>query len=126
MAPADRLSTRWPPRRTPCSRPCRSAHEHVFYSQATPPERRRAHAAAGRLTKDKLAALAVPASATAYVCGPASFMADMQQALTAVGIGPARIRTELFGALPSINPGLTGQARRPPHQPPGPPAPARW
>jgi ferredoxin len=45
----------------------------------------------------------------------------MQQALTEAGIDPARIRTELFGALPSINPGLTGQARRPPHQPAGPP-----
>jgi ferredoxin-NADP reductase/MOSC domain-containing protein YiiM len=96
------------------------AHEHVFYSVATPSERHRAHAAAGRLTKDKLVGLAVPPSATAYVCGPASFMADMQHALTAVGIDPARIRTELFGALPSVNPGLTGQTRRPPHEPPGP------
>ena len=96
------------------------AHEHVFYSAATPPERHRAHAMAGRLTKDKLAGLGVPASATAYVCGPASFMAAMQQALSAVGIDPARIHTELFGALPAINPGLTGQTQRPPHQPPGP------
>jgi ferredoxin len=47
-------------------------------------------------------------------------MADMQDALTAIGVDPARIRTELFGALPSINPGLTGQTRRRPHQPPGP------
>jgi ferredoxin-NADP reductase/MOSC domain-containing protein YiiM len=84
--------------------------EHVFYS-----------ALGGRLSKDKLAALAIPADASAYVCGPASFMADMQEALTALGIDPARVRTELFGALPSINPGLTGQARRPPHPPDGPP-----
>ncbi|MGW7048030.1 MOSC domain-containing protein [Streptomyces avermitilis] len=96
-------------------------HEHVFYSSATPEERCRAHAAAGRLTKDKLVALSVPADATAYVCGPASFMADMQHALAAAGLDPARIRTELFGVLPSINPGLTGQAARTPHQPPGPP-----
>ncbi len=96
------------------------AHEHVFYSAATPPERHRAHAMAGRLTKDKLAGLGVPASATAYVCGPASFMAAMQQALSAVSIDPARIHTEPFGALPAINPGLTGQTQRPPHQPPGP------
>jgi len=96
------------------------AREHLFYSSATPQERHRAHAAAGRLTKDKLAELAVPAGASAYVCGPASFMTDMQEALTAVGLGAARIHTELFGALPSINPGLTGQTRRPPHQPPGP------
>jgi ferredoxin-NADP reductase/MOSC domain-containing protein YiiM len=96
------------------------AREHIFYSHATPAERRRHHAAPGRLTKDKLAALSVPAGAAAYVCGPASFMTDMQDALTAAGIDPARIRTELFGALPSINPGVTGQARRSPHQPPGP------
>ncbi|MFF3584396.1 ferredoxin reductase domain-containing protein [Streptomyces mirabilis] len=70
-------------------------HEHVFYSTATPEERRRTRAAGGRLTKDKLVALSVPADATAYVSGPASFMADMQYALTAAGIDSARIHTEL-------------------------------
>jgi ferredoxin-NADP reductase/MOSC domain-containing protein YiiM len=59
-----------------------NARERVFYSAATPEERRRAHAAAGRLTKDKVAELGVPASASAYVCGPASFMADVRDALT--------------------------------------------
>ncbi|MDR3080599.1 MAG: 2Fe-2S iron-sulfur cluster binding domain-containing protein, partial [Streptomyces sp.] len=65
--------------------------------------------------------LGIPAGATAYVCGPASFMADMGDALAALGVDPAAIRTELFGTLPSINPGLTEQTRRAPHQPPGPP-----
>ncbi|WP_405866269.1 MOSC domain-containing protein [Streptomyces sp. NBC_00005] len=97
------------------------AREHLFYSGATHEERRRSHAGVGRLSKDKVTALSVPADAIAYVCGPASFMADMQAALTAAGLDPARIHTELFGALPSINPGLTGQAGRPPHQPSGPP-----
>ena len=97
------------------------ARRHVFYSNATLPERRRAHAAAGRLTKEVMAGLGIPADATAYICGPASFMTDMRDALTAIGVDPARIHTELFGALASINPGLTGQLRRPPHQPPGPP-----
>jgi MOSC domain-containing protein YiiM/ferredoxin len=96
------------------------AHEHVFYSKATPPERRRAHATHGRLSKDKLAGLGVPAGATAYVCGPAAFMADMQDALAAIGLDSARIHTELFGALPSINPGLTGPPRPAPHPPSGP------
>ncbi len=86
-----------------------NAREHVFYS-----------ATAGRLSKDKLLALDPPADANAYICGPASFMTDMRDALSAAGLDPARIHTELFGALPSINPGLTGQASRPPHQPPGP------
>jgi ferredoxin-NADP reductase/MOSC domain-containing protein YiiM len=98
-----------------------NAREHVFYSAATPTERRGGNAAPGRLTKDKLVALSIPATATAYICGPASFMTDMTGALTAAGIDPARIHTELFGALPAINPGLTRQASRAPHQPPGPP-----
>jgi ferredoxin len=50
-------------------------------------------------------------------------MADMHDALTALGVDPAAIHTELFGTLPSINPGLTGQSRRSPHQPPCPPGP---
>lgn len=85
------------------------AREHVFYS-----------ATAGRLTEDVLRTLAIPANASAYVCGPASFMADMRNALTALGADPAAIHTELFEALPAINPGITGRASRPPHQPPGP------
>jgi ferredoxin-NADP reductase/MOSC domain-containing protein YiiM len=97
------------------------ASEHVFYSAATPAERRRAHATRGRITEEALASLAIPASATAYVCGPTSFMAGIHDALTALGVDPAAIHTELFGTLPSVNPGLTGQTRRPPHQPPGPP-----
>jgi ferredoxin-NADP reductase len=90
------------------------AREHVFYSAAPLPN-------TGRLTKDQLAALDLPVCASAYICGPASFMTDMQDALTALGLDPARIHTELFGALPSINPGLTGQTRRPPHPPAGAP-----
>jgi ferredoxin-NADP reductase/MOSC domain-containing protein YiiM len=97
------------------------AHEHVFFSAAAPAERHRVHATRGRLTKEALARLAIPASASGYVCGPASFMAEMRDALTAIGVDPAAIRTELFGTLPAINPGLTEQVGRPPHQPPGPP-----
>ena len=98
------------------------AREQVFYSAATPAERARAHAADGRLTAAALTALEPPPDATAYVCGPASFMADMRDALGGAGLSPAAIRTELFGALPAVNPGITGQVRRPPHLPPGPPA----
>ena len=97
------------------------SREHVFYSAATSSERHRAHAARGRLSKEALTSLGVPASASAYVCGPASFMADMRGGLTSLGVDPAAIHTELFGALAAINPGLTGQTRKAPHQPPGPP-----
>ena len=98
------------------------ACQHVFYSAATPAERRAAHATAGRITKEALAGLAVPPSADAYLCGPTSFMAGMQDALTGLGLRPTAIHTELFGSLPPSTPGITGQAARPPHQPPGPPA----
>jgi ferredoxin-NADP reductase len=86
------------------------AHEHIFYSSVD-----------GRLSQDKLAGLGLPAGASAYVCGPAGFMADVQTALAALGVDPARIHTELFGALPAVNPGLVGQHRRVPHPPDGPP-----
>ena len=97
------------------------AREHIFYSAATPAERHRAHAARGRITKEALGALGIPADASAYICGPASFMTGTGDALTTLGIDPARIHTELFGALAAINPGLTTQHRPPPHQPAGPP-----
>jgi ferredoxin-NADP reductase/MOSC domain-containing protein YiiM len=99
----------------------RRASEHVFYTAATPAQLRRAHAVAGRPSKDKLAALGIPAGASAYICGPASFMAGMREALAGLGIDPARIHTELFAALPPVTPGLAPQASRAPHQPAGPP-----
>jgi ferredoxin-NADP reductase/MOSC domain-containing protein YiiM len=82
-----------------------NAREHIFSGGA------------GRLTVEKLTALNLPTDASAYICGPEGFMADMREALTALGID--RVHSELFGALPSINPGLTRQTVRPPH--PGPP-----
>ncbi|MFI9797459.1 MOSC domain-containing protein [Streptomyces sp. NPDC052302] len=97
------------------------AHEHVFYSAATPEERDRAHAAPGRLTPDAVRALGVPSEASAYVCGPTAFMTDMRQALADAGVDPARVHTELFATLPPITPGLTGTEAPSPHPPAGPP-----
>ncbi|WP_344415615.1 MOSC and FAD-binding oxidoreductase domain-containing protein [Amycolatopsis minnesotensis] len=84
------------------------SHEHVYYTAAT-----------GRLDHDTLAALGLPVHATAYLCGPGPFMTAMRDALVRIGLDPARIHTELFGALPPINPGLTGADAPAPHQPPG-------
>ena len=60
----------------------------MFYSVAASLERHRVYANPGRLTKGKLAGLDVPVSASAYVCGPASFMTDMRDALTALSADP--------------------------------------
>ena len=96
-------------------------HELIYYSAATAAERSQAHAAPGRLTKEAVAGLGIVGAASAYVCGPTAFMADMRDALTAIGLDQAAIHTELFGARSAINPGITGQVAKPPHQPPGPP-----
>jgi ferredoxin-NADP reductase len=87
------------------------SHEHVYYTAGAPP---------GRLTRDTLAALALPTDAAVYLCGPEGFMAAMQAALVEIGLDAGRIHRELFGALPAVNPGLTGVTRTPPHPPPGP------
>ncbi|MEU3646930.1 MOSC domain-containing protein [Lentzea sp. NPDC034063] len=68
-----------------------------------------------RLTPADLAAL--PTSASAYLCGPNAFMDDMREALIGLGLDPARIHSELFGARSAINPGLNGTNTVAPHQP---------
>ena len=87
-----------------------NAERHDFYTAA--PGR--------RLDDTRIAALGLPANATAFLCGPSKFMEDMASALTAVGI--TRIHSELFGTRPAVNPGSvpTAQARRP-HPPAGEP-----
>lgn len=87
------------------------ARQRVFYTQRD-----------GRLNRSAVAALGLPSDAVAYLCGPTEFMTDMRDALIAAGLDSARIHTELFGALPAINPGiLDASSRPPPHRPPGPP-----
>jgi ferredoxin-NADP reductase/MOSC domain-containing protein YiiM len=98
-----------------------NTREHIFYSQATPAECHRAHAHSGRLSKSSLTELSLPLDATAYLCGPQAFMTEMAGVLAAAGLEPVRVHTEIFGALPPINPGLVGRAAVPPHLPPGPP-----
>ncbi|OBH31024.1 sulfurase [Mycobacterium sp. E342] len=87
------------------------ARKSVFYTQAQ-----------GRLNGPAIAALGIPADATACLCGPTQFMSDMRDALTAAGLDPQRIHSELFGTLPPINPGIVdGAPRNPPHPPAGRP-----
>lgn len=86
-----------------------NARQRVFYT--------REHA---RLDRPTIAALDLPVDASAYLCGPTQFMTDMRDALTAASLDPGSIHSELFGALPAINPGITdGGQRKPPHPPAG-------
>jgi ferredoxin-NADP reductase/MOSC domain-containing protein YiiM len=90
-----------------------NTHQSVFYTRGD---------AARRLDRRSIAALGLPTDATAYLCGPTAFMDDMRDALTAAGVDPANIHTELFGALPPINPGVVAATTlKRPHPPEGAP-----
>jgi ferredoxin-NADP reductase/MOSC domain-containing protein YiiM/ferredoxin len=88
-----------------------NARQQVFYTQKH-----------NRLDRSAITALGLPGDADAYLCGPTQFMTDMRDALTAAGLDPVRIHSELFGALPPINPGIVdGSPRIRPHPPAGKP-----
>jgi ferredoxin-NADP reductase len=42
----------------------------------------------------------------AALCGPAAFVADLSAGLAASGVSSNRIHTEIFGAGPSLTPGI--------------------
>jgi ferredoxin-NADP reductase/MOSC domain-containing protein YiiM/ferredoxin len=86
-----------------------NARQKVFYTQEH-----------NRLDGSAIAAMGLPVDADAYLCGPTQFMTDMRNALTAAGLDPVRIHSELFGALPPINPGIVdGLPPKRPHPPAG-------
>jgi ferredoxin-NADP reductase len=90
------------------------ARQHVFYTRGDDNP--------ARLDQRSITALGLPSDATAYLCGPAAFMDDIRAALAATGVDPTHIHTELFGALPPINPGVVGAAAPTrPHPPEGRP-----
>lgn len=87
------------------------ARQRVFYTQTD-----------GRMDQRAIVSLDLPTDGAAYLCGPTQFMTDMRDVLMSLGFDPARIHSELFGALPAINPGVVDTGRRTqPHQPPGTP-----
>src|SRR6185503_694474 len=83
---------------------------------------------AGRLTASRLAELAPPRNAEAYLCGPIPFMDEISAGLAAMGIGASRIHTEPFGPAPGLTPGIAATPARTPHPPAGEPCdvPVRW
>jgi ferredoxin-NADP reductase/MOSC domain-containing protein YiiM len=73
--------------------------------------------AAGRLSRAVFEQIGVPREADVYLCGPPRFMADMKEALAAMGVAPERIHVELFNGSESMTPGVVGAATRAPHLP---------
>ncbi|MEI9924142.1 MAG: MOSC and FAD-binding oxidoreductase domain-containing protein [Bradyrhizobium sp.] len=96
-------------------------HSHICYSSPDPADRPDVDFdTAGRLNTRVLQELNLPHNADFYICGPSGFMNDLSVGLAALGVTPDRIHTEMFGAGPSITPGIAASPRRPPHLPAGP------
>jgi ferredoxin len=91
------------------------AHSHIRYSAPGPD-----FDAPGRLSAPVFTELGVPRDADFYLCGPAAFMTDSSAGLAGWGVSSNRIHTEVFGARPSLMPGIAVTLRKPPHLPTGP------
>ncbi len=98
------------------------ARSHVCYSRPAAADRQGLdYDSVGRLSADLLGRLGIPSDADAYLCGPATFMQEMTDALIARGLDRARVRCEIFGAGPALAPGVVGSTVRAPHVPDGAP-----
>ncbi|HEX7797912.1 MAG TPA: MOSC and FAD-binding oxidoreductase domain-containing protein [Vicinamibacterales bacterium] len=72
---------------------------------------------AGHLSQTVFENVGVPRDADVYLCGPVSFMADMEAALAVSGVAPERIHVELFDGSEPMTPGIVGAGTRAPHIP---------
>jgi ferredoxin-NADP reductase len=97
-------------------------HSHICYSSPDLEDQPNVDFdAPGRLNTRALQELNLPRNGDFYICGPSTFMSDLTTGLAALGVAPDRIHTEMFGAGPSITPGIAAAPRRPPHLPAGVP-----
>ena len=95
-----------------------NGHSRVLYSAPGAGDRPGADFdASGHLDINVLCDLNVPRNADFYMCGPATFMRDLAAGLAAWDVAANRIHTEIFGAGPSLTPGLAPAPPRPPHVP---------
>jgi ferredoxin-NADP reductase/MOSC domain-containing protein YiiM len=87
---------------------------HIALNETTDEASKETHHL-GRPTLEELRNLGIAADSDAYICGPGPFMSSMNDILTALGLDPARVRCETFGAS------QLDQTLSPPHPPAGQP-----
>jgi ferredoxin-NADP reductase/MOSC domain-containing protein YiiM len=76
--------------------------------------------APGHIDTALLEKIGVSQGSDFYLCGPSSFLQNMRDGLRNWGVRPGNVRTEIFGTLEAITPGMA-QVDHTPHLPPGPP-----
>jgi ferredoxin-NADP reductase/MOSC domain-containing protein YiiM len=99
------------------------AHRLVLYGHGTAPPAgaREAFDGIGRLTAARVDDLRLPKDGEYYLCGPNSFMEDLNAALLASGVAPEHLHTEIFGSRKVVDSGVVVTSRPAPHQPSGEP-----
>jgi len=73
--------------------------------------------ATGHLSRSVFDEVGIPPEADVYLCGPTRFMADMKEAVAALGVASERIHVEIFNGSEPMTPGIVGAATRAPHVP---------
>jgi ferredoxin-NADP reductase/MOSC domain-containing protein YiiM len=97
------------------------ARSCIFYSHPLPSDRRGVDFdVEGHLDLAVLHRLQVPAAAEFYLCGPPRYLEDLQAYLTSLRVPSVRIRSEVFGSLGALAPGVVPTDREIPHPPCGP------
>jgi ferredoxin-NADP reductase/MOSC domain-containing protein YiiM len=91
---------------------------YVCYSRPAPGDRIGEDCdATGHLSRAVLDRVGIPREADVYLCGPVRFMAEVREALAALGVAPERMYVELFNGSEPVTPGVVGAATRAPHLP---------
>ncbi|MBA3822551.1 MAG: MOSC domain-containing protein [Ktedonobacterales bacterium] len=93
-------------------------HRHIRYSQPDAADQPGSDFdAVGHISRTVLQEIGVPADADFYLCGPATFLADMTTGLGEWGIPASQIHAETFGTQAAMTPGVVDAAQRAPHVP---------
>ena len=91
---------------------------YVCYSRPAPEDKlARNFDGSGHLSRSVFDTIGISPDSDVYICGPTRFMADMKDALAALGIPRTRIYSEIFAGNESSTPGVVGAVTRLPHLP---------
>jgi ferredoxin-NADP reductase/MOSC domain-containing protein YiiM len=97
------------------------SHSAIAYSRPNPADRLGNNFdIRGHWDRASLEALAIPVEADFYICGPSTFLRDINRDLASLGVLQNAIHQEIFGSADGIEPGVTRTERKPPHSPVSP------
>jgi len=94
------------------------SHSAIAYSKPDPADRTGTNFdVQGHWNLTSLKNLIIPVEADFYVCGPSTFLKDINRDLIALGVPQAAIHHEAFGPADSLEPGVKKTAAKAPHLP---------